>query len=243
MWSNTKCHINLMKILDKMKIKYLSEAYFGRYSIDCYCSDIHVAIEADGWQHYTEKGILHDSKRDSWLLEHYFLPVIHIRDNLLNNEVYLSLVKKIIGQFIKNQNIRANLEKYRKLNHIIKQGQGSSFSEHMKNLWKDAGYRKTVLSALAKYNLEHSHPLVIKNCKFCKKEMLLPYKKRNWEFCNNSCAAKYKHKYGNLSSIEVRKRAVNNRIKTLQENPDIRLSLGNGKRNKKFKYRPRKIKD
>lgn len=41
----------------------------GRYVLDFYCADAHLAIEADGSQHYTSDGLADDAVRTSELAE------------------------------------------------------------------------------------------------------------------------------------------------------------------------------
>ncbi len=43
------------------------QAPFGPYIIDFLCIKAKLAIELDGGQHYQEKGLAHDARRDSYL--------------------------------------------------------------------------------------------------------------------------------------------------------------------------------
>jgi len=53
-----------------------TEVRFGNYHVDFYSPSRHVAFEADGSYHGLESHIVHDSARDSWLMNEYELPVI-----------------------------------------------------------------------------------------------------------------------------------------------------------------------
>ena len=64
------------------------ERRFGRFSIDCYLPEYHVAFEADGtYWHSLPKTIAHDIRRDAELLQEFALPVIRFREDEITTPV------------------------------------------------------------------------------------------------------------------------------------------------------------
>lgn len=73
--SRSKPHRRVERILDKLKISYMSEhAEFPPYALDIYLPEVHAAIEVDGPTHSKAK----DKKRDGNLLASYGVPVLHL---------------------------------------------------------------------------------------------------------------------------------------------------------------------
>ncbi len=65
--------------LRKHPVKILRQKVIGRYIADFYCAKANLIIEIDGSQHYEEKGIEYDLKRDAFLAE-YGLKVLRIQN-------------------------------------------------------------------------------------------------------------------------------------------------------------------
>lgn len=53
-----------------MAWKFRRQVVLGNYIVDFYCSQLQIAIEVDGTQHYLEEGLAYDAARDEWLSAH-----------------------------------------------------------------------------------------------------------------------------------------------------------------------------
>ncbi len=77
MWKNTALEARLWKFLVEAGYTIEIEKPFGRYRVDVYLPDYHLAFEADGW-HHAQYQVEHDLKRDAWLWETQQLPVVRL---------------------------------------------------------------------------------------------------------------------------------------------------------------------
>jgi len=55
--------------LNKLPLTFNRQKVIGNYVVDFCCSSKKVVIELDGFQHYEEKGLIKDAKRDAFLKE------------------------------------------------------------------------------------------------------------------------------------------------------------------------------
>lgn len=69
--------------LSKYEIRFQRQKAIGNFIVDFYCHKAKLVIEIDGSQHYTSKGMSHDSFRTE-MLEGYNLKVIRITNNQIN---------------------------------------------------------------------------------------------------------------------------------------------------------------
>ena len=53
--------------LKKHPRQFRRQKQFGRYIADFYCSSAKLIIEIDGFQHYTDDGMIHDRARTAYL--------------------------------------------------------------------------------------------------------------------------------------------------------------------------------
>ena len=53
--------------LKELPITINRQKVIGNYIVDFYCADAKIVIELDGSQHFEEKGIEYDAKRDEYL--------------------------------------------------------------------------------------------------------------------------------------------------------------------------------
>lgn len=84
------------KYLHNCRIRFLRQRPIGNYIVDFYCPKLHLVIELDGSQHYSDKGIQYDNKRTVELMEYGIKAVIRIP----NNEVNYNLAGVV--EFIEN---------------------------------------------------------------------------------------------------------------------------------------------
>ena len=62
-----ECHL-WFDYLRGYKPRFKRQRIVGNYILDFYCEQARLAVEADGSQHYEEKGRLYDAERDLYLL-------------------------------------------------------------------------------------------------------------------------------------------------------------------------------
>ncbi len=87
-WKNTELEARLWKFLVEAGYAIELEKQFGRYRVDVYLPDYHLAFEADGSYHHSRPGRPeYDSRRDALLLKIFGLPVVRIEERELVNEV------------------------------------------------------------------------------------------------------------------------------------------------------------
>ena len=57
------------QFLKKLPVTVNRQKVFGNYIVDFYCASAGVVIEIDGSQHFEERGILQDKKRDQYFID------------------------------------------------------------------------------------------------------------------------------------------------------------------------------
>lgn len=86
-------HRELMRQLENMGVELMEECDFPPYRVDIYIPDFHVAIEVDGTQHNDKK----DNKRDLYLRDTYYLPVLRIKTkDVAKQEKWLDRLVKFL---------------------------------------------------------------------------------------------------------------------------------------------------
>ena len=65
-------------------VKISRQKVLGRYIADFYCAKANIVIELDGSQHYEDKGLIHDEKRDEYLKQ-YGITTIRISNTDVHN--------------------------------------------------------------------------------------------------------------------------------------------------------------
>lgn len=83
--------------LQKYPVKFYKQRPIDNYIVDFYCSKAKLVIELDGSQHYSEKGILSDSKRTA-VLNQLGIEVLRFSNSDVNENfegVCLAIDKKI----------------------------------------------------------------------------------------------------------------------------------------------------
>ena len=55
--------------LKPLPIMFNRQKVFGNYILDFYCASAKLVVEIDGSQHYEEKLLRADAKRDEWLMQ------------------------------------------------------------------------------------------------------------------------------------------------------------------------------
>ena len=80
--------------LKKMPLTVHRQKTIGRYIVDFYCADAKLVIELDGSQHYDDKGMEYDAKRDEFLrslgltVKRYTNADINIRFDSVCEDIY-----------------------------------------------------------------------------------------------------------------------------------------------------------
>lgn len=65
-------------------VKISRQKVLGRYIADFYCAKANIVIELDGSQHYEDKGLIYDEKRDEYLKQ-YGITTIRISNTDVHN--------------------------------------------------------------------------------------------------------------------------------------------------------------
>lgn len=91
MWSNLRNN--------QLGVKFRRQVAFGPFILDFLCISAKLAIEIDGSQHFTERGIREDKVRDEYLLNHGVevmrFPNVEVIENL---EGVLELILQKVRQ-------------------------------------------------------------------------------------------------------------------------------------------------
>ena len=74
------------KYLRIAPVRYRRQVPIDNYVVDFYCPKLHLAIELDGSQHYTNKGITKDLVRTK-ALSQYGITVLRIPNNMVRNNL------------------------------------------------------------------------------------------------------------------------------------------------------------
>ena len=77
--------------LKKMPVTWKRQCVFAPYIVDFYCAAAKIVVEADGGQHYVEKGLEYDAARTEHLEKTYGLKVLHVSN--------ADIKKNIIGVY------------------------------------------------------------------------------------------------------------------------------------------------
>ena len=72
------------RYLRNCNVRFLRQKPIGNFIVDFYCPKLHLVIELDGSQHYSDKGIQYDNKRTKELMEYGIKAVIRIPNNEIN---------------------------------------------------------------------------------------------------------------------------------------------------------------
>lgn len=75
--SMTATEIKLKNEVERIGYIVDMSAQFGKYVVDLYIAEIHVAVEYDGPSHTFKK---RDKARDAYLMENFFLPTQRINE-------------------------------------------------------------------------------------------------------------------------------------------------------------------
>ena len=90
------------RYLRSVSVRYHRQVPIDNYVVDFYCPKLHLAIEIDGSQHYTDKGITKDLVRTK-ALSKYSITVLRIPNNMVRHNLdgictYLNkLTEQIVG--------------------------------------------------------------------------------------------------------------------------------------------------
>lgn len=81
-------------------IRFLRQKPIGNYIVDFYCPKLHLVIELDGSQHYTDKGIAYDSERTNILKRYGIKTVIRIPNNQITSNLsgVIDYIEQLINQ-------------------------------------------------------------------------------------------------------------------------------------------------
>ncbi len=83
-YGQTQCERDLLSLLAEFPNVH-DEVTFGRYRVDAYLPDYHVAFEADGtYWHGNPESQARDAKRDAYLLDEFNLPVVRLTQDELS---------------------------------------------------------------------------------------------------------------------------------------------------------------
>lgn len=50
-----------------LRVEFVRQYEIGKYLVDFYCEELKLIIEIDGGEHYSQKGLEHDKKRDEFM--------------------------------------------------------------------------------------------------------------------------------------------------------------------------------
>ena len=75
------------RYLRDCRVRFLRQKPIGNYIVDFYCPKLHLVIELDGSQHYSDNGIQYDNKRTEDLKEYGIKTVIRVPNNEISHNL------------------------------------------------------------------------------------------------------------------------------------------------------------
>jgi very-short-patch-repair endonuclease len=72
----------VQRCIEEAGLRYITQAYFGKYAVDFYLPELNVGIEADGPFGHLKK---RDEKRDEDLKNQGLHDIIHFKENTLES--------------------------------------------------------------------------------------------------------------------------------------------------------------
>ena len=75
------------RYLRNCRVRFLRQKPIGNYIVDFYCPKLHLVIELDGSQHYSDNGIQYDNKRTKDLKEYGIKTVIRVPNNEISHNL------------------------------------------------------------------------------------------------------------------------------------------------------------
>ena len=92
--------------LRNCKVRFLRQRPIGNYIVDFYCPKLHLVIELDGSQHYSDQGIQYDTKRTSELKDYGVRTVIRIPNNQITSNLdgVVEYIENFISQTLSQPN-------------------------------------------------------------------------------------------------------------------------------------------
>ena len=91
------------KLLRDFKPRFRRQKTIGKYIVDFCCSDLKLILEVDGSQHYTDKGLAYDKKRDNYLRSQGY-EVIRVPNDYLTSDYRLALFAGKLTAWADEQN-------------------------------------------------------------------------------------------------------------------------------------------
>lgn len=92
----TKGHVRLHDILVQIGLAVEDEVRFGKYKVDCYVPEIHMAFEYDGPLHFRPSQKRKDIQRDKELLEDFKLPIMRVVEKDFQTEELIDRIMYFI---------------------------------------------------------------------------------------------------------------------------------------------------
>jgi len=77
---------NLVRNRKVLNLKFFRQCGIGSFIADFYCPELHLAIEADGGQHNSMEGLMHDNKRTEYF-KSLKIKVLRFWNNEIDNNV------------------------------------------------------------------------------------------------------------------------------------------------------------
>ena len=92
--------------LRNCKVRFLRQRPIGNYIVDFYCPKLHLVIELDGSQHYSDQSIRYDTKRTSGLKDYGVWTVIRIPNNQITSNLdgVVEYIENFISQTLSQPN-------------------------------------------------------------------------------------------------------------------------------------------
>ena len=86
--------------LSNCGLRFLRQKPIGNYIVDFYWPKLHLVIELDVSQHYTDKGIAYDSERTNILKRYGIKTVIRISNNQITSNLsgVIDYIEQLINQ-------------------------------------------------------------------------------------------------------------------------------------------------
>lgn len=75
------------RYLRNCRVRFLRQKPIGNYIVDFYCPKLHLVIELDGSQHYSDNGIQYDNKWTEDSKEYGIKAVIHLPNNEISHNL------------------------------------------------------------------------------------------------------------------------------------------------------------
>ncbi len=99
-----------MHMLTEIGLEIQTEYNVGKYYLDVYCEEVHIAFEADGrYAHAGPRRKERDKIRDEWIYDNAGIPVLRLDERVIRKVVWdetIEKVKRFIDEYAHDLELR-----------------------------------------------------------------------------------------------------------------------------------------